>query len=72
MGRGGLLQLKGWDQMPVTLAIHRVQINADGSPSQTVAAGYRWMPGTELNDPMIREQAPFADKHNDSRKETAT
>lgn len=26
---GGLLQLPGWEQMPVTQAIHRVQINAD-------------------------------------------
>lgn len=26
----------------------RTQLNADGSPSQRVAAGYRWRPGTEL------------------------
>ena len=26
---GGLLQLPGWEQLPVTTAIHRVQINAD-------------------------------------------
>lgn len=26
---GGLLQLPGWQQLPVTTAIHRVQINAD-------------------------------------------
>ena len=28
-GTGGLLQLKGWESLPVTLAIHRVQINAN-------------------------------------------
>ena len=28
-GHGGLLQLDGWENMAVTLAIHRVQINAD-------------------------------------------
>jgi rubrerythrin len=28
---------------------YRTQINADGSPSETVAAGYIWRPGTELN-----------------------
>jgi hypothetical protein len=27
---------------------YRKQINSEGSPSETVAAGYRWMPGTEL------------------------
>jgi rubrerythrin len=27
---------------------YRERLNADGSPSETVAAGYRWMPGTEL------------------------
>jgi rubrerythrin len=27
---------------------YRRQLNAEGSPSQTVAAGYRWSPGTEL------------------------
>lgn len=28
-GQGGLLDLAGWESMPVTTAIHRVQINAD-------------------------------------------
>lgn len=28
---------------------YRKQLNADGSPSETVAAGYIWTPGTELN-----------------------
>lgn len=30
-----------------TLA-YRQQMNTDGSPSETVAAGYRWAPGTEM------------------------
>jgi hypothetical protein len=29
--------------------IYRHLINADGSPSEAVASGYIWMPGTELN-----------------------
>ncbi|NEX60938.1 hypothetical protein [Noviherbaspirillum galbum] len=28
---------------------YREHINSDGSPSETVAAGYAWIPGTELN-----------------------
>jgi hypothetical protein len=28
---------------------YRNQLNSEGSPSQTVAAGYQWAPGTELN-----------------------
>jgi hypothetical protein len=28
---------------------YREHINSDGSPSETVAAGYQWSPGTELN-----------------------
>lgn len=28
---------------------YRQHINSDGSPSQTVAEGYQWAPGTELN-----------------------
>ena len=27
---------------------YRDAVNADGSPSETVAAGYRWAPGSEL------------------------
>lgn len=34
---------------------YRQLVNADGSPSETVAAGYRWSPGTELADPRVRE-----------------
>ena len=29
---------------------YRQQLNSAGSPSDTVAAGYRWTPGTELSD----------------------
>jgi hypothetical protein len=28
---------------------YRMTLNANGSPSETVAAGYIWAPGTELN-----------------------
>jgi hypothetical protein len=31
---------------------YREQMNSQGSPSETVAAGYIWRPGTELTDPM--------------------
>lgn len=27
---------------------YRAQVNAEGSPSQSVASGYQWLPGTEL------------------------
>jgi hypothetical protein len=30
---------------------YRKQMNSDGSPSEAVAGGYRWTPGTELADP---------------------
>jgi len=36
------------DESEATLA-YRNQLNASGSPSQAVSAGYRWQPGTELN-----------------------
>jgi hypothetical protein len=42
----------------------RMQLNAEGSPSEIVAAGYRWMPGTELSGkgaaarPMTQKQVP--------------
>ena len=37
---------------------YRALINADGSPSEAVAAGYRWAPGTELahREASIRSQ----------------
>jgi hypothetical protein len=30
-------------------AVYRDQLNSEGSPSQTVATGYVWAPGTELS-----------------------
>jgi hypothetical protein len=36
---------------------YRDQMNSEGSPSETVAAGYVWRPGTELTDPSKRVQA---------------
>jgi hypothetical protein len=37
------------EEEPDSPSVHyRSQVNADGSPSETVAAGYRWKPGTEL------------------------
>jgi rubrerythrin len=35
-------------QEPERSIAYREQLNADGSPSQLVAAGYQWTPGTEL------------------------
>jgi hypothetical protein len=32
---------------------YRQQMNSSGSPSQAVAAGYRWRPGTELNQKVV-------------------
>jgi hypothetical protein len=32
---------------------YRTQINADGSPSDMVASGYQWVPGTELNRKLV-------------------
>jgi hypothetical protein len=32
---------------------YRNHLNADGSPSATVAAGYLWTPGTELNRKLV-------------------
>lgn len=39
-------------QVPATSPSHiyRTHMNAKGSPSEQVAAGYQWMPGTELLD----------------------
>jgi rubrerythrin len=35
---------------------YRNAINADGSPSEAVASGYRWVPGTELNRATVERQ----------------
>jgi rubrerythrin len=33
---------------------YRNQMNSSGSPSETIAAGYQWQPGTELNQQFAR------------------
>lgn len=38
---------------------YRAQLGRDGSPSEIVAAGYRWSPGTELADPRVREASVY-------------
>jgi rubrerythrin len=35
-------------QEPQSSLDYRSQVNSEGSPTQTVAAGYKWTPGTEL------------------------
>lgn len=42
-----IVELKDWDKSSPTHA-YREQLSSDGSPSERVAAGYVWMPGTEL------------------------
>lgn len=37
---------------------YREQMNAHGSPSESVAAGYRWAPGTELARTNGHEKRP--------------
>ena len=37
-------------QEPERSLQYRQQMNSEGSPSQTVAAGYHWAPGTELSE----------------------
>lgn len=39
---------RGDDRPDTVSAIACARLNADGSPSELVAAGYRWSPGTEL------------------------
>lgn len=41
-------QFVGKEDEPQRSLAYREQMNSEGSPSETVAAGYRWMPGTEL------------------------
>ena len=40
---------------------YREHMNSEGSPSETVAAGYVWRPGTESTDPATRIQAVPSD-----------
>jgi hypothetical protein len=41
-------QFVGKEDEPERSLAYREQLNSEGSPSETVAAGYTWMPGTEL------------------------
>jgi hypothetical protein len=43
------------DRSPLSVA-YREQMNSEGSPSEIVAAGYTWTPGTELTE----EKSAFA------------
>ena len=36
------------DEEPERSLLYRAQLNSQGSPTETVAAGYKWTPGTEL------------------------
>jgi hypothetical protein len=38
----------GRDEEAERSLAYRTQLNSEGSPTETVAAGYRWTPGTEL------------------------
>ena len=42
------------DEESTMTRAYRDQMNAEGSPSETVAAGYVWHPGGELSDPATR------------------
>jgi hypothetical protein len=42
------------DQESPETRAYRDHMNSEGSPSETVAAGYVWTPGTELTDPTKR------------------
>jgi hypothetical protein len=43
------------DRSPLSVA-YREQMNSEGSPSETIAAGYTWTPGTEL----VQKKSAFA------------
>lgn len=40
-------------QESIASRVYRDAMNGDGSPSESVAAGYAWVPGTELNRTLI-------------------
>jgi len=46
--RGTKIIGKDEEQEDSLSRLYRDRINSSGSPSQTVAAGYQWRPGTEL------------------------
>lgn len=41
------------NQESIASRVYRDSMNGDGSPSESVAAGYAWVPGTELNRTLI-------------------
>jgi hypothetical protein len=41
-------QFVGLNEEPERSLAYRAQLNSEGSPTETVAAGYSWRPGTEL------------------------
>jgi hypothetical protein len=47
---------------------YRSHMNADGSPSDTVAAGYIWTPGTELAAPAPRQRKATPSKTSEARR----
>jgi rubrerythrin len=47
---------------------YRTHMNADGSPSDTVAAGYIWTPGTELAAPAPRQRKATQSKPSQARR----
>jgi hypothetical protein len=49
------------DQETEATRAYRDQMNSDGSPTETVAAGYVWQPGTELTDPAKRARNVSSD-----------
>jgi hypothetical protein len=49
------------DQETEATRAYRDQMNSDGSPTETVAAGYVWQPGTELTDPATRARNVSSD-----------
>jgi hypothetical protein len=56
------LSARGADFVPRTAESaatlrYRHQLNSDGSPSEAIAAGYRWAPGTELASLLVPESA---------------
>jgi hypothetical protein len=50
---------------------YRTHMNADGSPSDTVAAGYIWTPGTELAAPAPRQRKAMQSKPSHARRRHA-
>jgi hypothetical protein len=47
---------------------YRAHMNADGSPSDTVAAGYIWTPGTELAAPAPRQRKATQSKRSRAKR----